>query len=224
MSRIVLIRPPAIFSGASYSVPLTMPLALAYLAANLIKHGHEVSNIDALGEDIDHIGVSFGPSVRYHGLSNQGIIDRVGKRPDGIGVSVMFSQDWPHVEDLLGELHARYPGVPILLGGKHASAVSEYVLRSCPAISHVAIGEGEDTIVEWAEWLDGKRAIETVAGVSYLDAGGTLVANPARARNRTPDDLPWPAWHLFNLDPYFEKGEGHGVERGRSMPLVATRG
>jgi radical SAM superfamily enzyme YgiQ (UPF0313 family) len=224
MSRILLIRPPAIFSGASYSVPITMPLALAYLSANLLKHGHDVSNIDALGEDIDHIGVSFGPSVRYRGLSNRAILDRVAERPDGIGASVMFSQDWPHVEDLLTELHEKYPDVPILLGGEHASAVSEYVLRSCPAVSHVAIGEGEDTIVEWAEWLDGKRPLESVAGVSYLAADGALVANPARARNRRPDDLPWPAWHLFNLAPYFEKGEGHGVERGHSMPLVATRG
>jgi anaerobic magnesium-protoporphyrin IX monomethyl ester cyclase len=97
-------------------------------------------------------------------------------------------------------------------------------LRSCPAVTHVAVGEGEETIVEWAEWLDGRRQLEEVGGIQYLDCNGELKSTPTRQRIREVDALPWPAWHLFDLEPYFAIGEGHGVERGRSMPLVATRG
>ncbi len=224
MSRILLIRPASVFSASTYSAPVTMPLANAYLSANLLKHGHQVTNIDALGEDINHIDVSYHPRVRYRGLSTQKILERITERPDGIGVSVMFSQDWPHIEDMINAIRAKFPDVPILAGGEHPTAAGEYVLRTCPAVTHVALGEGEITIVEWAEWLDRKRRIEQIGGIQYLDAGGNLKSNTTRERIRNVDDLPWPAWHLFNLEPYFSVGEGHGVERGRSMPLVATRG
>jgi len=224
VSKILLIRPASVFSASTYSAPVTMPLANAYLSANLLKHGHQVTNIDALGEDINHMDVSYHPRVRYRGLSTEKIVDRITERPDGIGVSAMFSQDWPHIEDMINAIRAKFPDVPIIAGGEHPTAAGEYVLRSCPAVTHVALGEGEATIVEWAEWLDGKRLLENVGGIQYLDIFGNVRSNPARERIRNIDDLPWPAWHLFNLEPYFSAGEGHGVERGRSMPLVATRG
>ncbi len=224
MSRILLIRPPSVFSASTYSAPVTMPLANAYLSANLLKRGHQVTNIDALGEGIDQIGVSYHPRVRYRGLSTDEILERIEERPDGVGVSVMFSQDWPHIEDMVNAIRAKFPGVPILAGGEHPTAAGEYVLRTCPAVTHVARGEGEGTIVEWAEWLDGKRGVDAVAGIQYLDEGGNVRSTPTRQRIREVDDLPWPAWHLFDLEQYFRVGEGHGVERGRSMPIVATRG
>jgi radical SAM superfamily enzyme YgiQ (UPF0313 family) len=91
-------------------------------------------------------------------------------------------------------------------------------------VKYVALGEGELTLVDFAEFLDGKREIDSVQGVCYLDADGSVKRTPPQPRLHTPDDLPWPAWELFDLEPYFRTGEGHGVERGRSMPLLATRG
>lgn len=224
MSRIALIRPPSVFSKNSYSSPVTMPLSIAYLAAVLLKTGHQVDIVDALGEGLDNIKTSYGPQVQYRGLSTEDIVARLVERPDAIGITAMFSQDWPHIESIILAVHARFPGVPIILGGEHATAASEYVLRSCPAVTHTAIGEGEETIVAYADWLDGKLKISDVGGIQYLAADGALVTNPERARIRSVDEIPWPAWELFDLDPYFATGEGHGVERGRSMPILATRG
>ena len=65
MSSLLLLRPPGIFASSSYSVPVTMPQGLAYLAGNLLRHGHEVRCLDAFGEGLDHIDVSYAPSVRY---------------------------------------------------------------------------------------------------------------------------------------------------------------
>jgi radical SAM superfamily enzyme YgiQ (UPF0313 family) len=39
-----------------------------------------------------------------------------------------------------------------------------------------------------------------------------------------PEALPWPAWHLVPVEQYLARGLGHGVNRGRSMPVLATRG
>ena len=224
MAHILLIRGPLVFSAHSVSSPVTMPLSLAYLAGTLLKDGHEVSVIDGLGEGLDHIDYSYTPNVVYRGLPTKSIVKRITKRPDAIGVTSMFSQEWPHLEEMINTIHAEYPDVPIIVGGEHATAASEYVLRSCPAVKHIAIGEGEGTISDYAEYLDGKRRLEDIAGIQYLSPSGELVTTAGRARFKTPDDIPWPAWHLFDLEPYFEAGEGMGVARGRSMPILATRG
>lgn len=225
MSRILLVRPASVFSATGYSAPVTMPLSIAYLAASLQDAGHQVRVIDALAADIDHIAPSYEPGILYRGLATDKIVALAleGERPDAIGVTAMFSQDWPHIEEMINALHAAFPRVPIILGGEHATAAGQYVLTSCPAVTHVALGEGEETIVDYADWLSGKRRLEEVAGLQYLE-GGKLVFTAPRPRVRTPDDLPAPAWDLFDLEPYFRTGEGHGVERGRSMPLLATRG
>lgn len=232
MSQILLIRPPSVFSSTSYSSPVTPPLGIAYLAANLLKHGHDVQCIDAMGEALEHIAVSYSPTVRYRGLSIPKIVARIadkiaerdGRLPNAIGIATMFSQDWPHMADMIDAIHARFPSIPIVVGGEHASAASELILTSCPAVKCVAIGEGDETIVEIADRLERGEPLEGAAGLHYLGANGEVVKNPRRGRITALDELPWPAWHLFDLEPYFANGEGHGVERGRSMPLLATRG
>lgn len=224
MSRILLVRPPAVFSSSAYSAALTMPLALGYLSASLLEHGHQVENIDALGAGIDHIGVAYSPRIHFRGLPIADIVDRIVEPPDGIGVSSMFSQDWPHVEDMINAIHEKFPDVPLIVGGEHATAAGEHVLRSCRAVTHVAAGEGDLTIVDWADWLDERMPIERVQGICYLDRAGNVTTTGPRPRIKAIDDLPWPAWHLFDLEPYFAAGEGAGVERGRCMPILATRG
>jgi len=68
MSRILLVRPPSVFARTAYGAAIAMPLNLAYLAANLRKHRHQVAVIDGLGEDIDHIATSYAPSVCYRAV------------------------------------------------------------------------------------------------------------------------------------------------------------
>jgi len=228
MSRLLLLRPPSIFSKFAYSAAVTMPLGLAYLAASLLEAGHEVEVIDALGEAVNHIGISYSPTVQYRGLSTPSIIARVTalaamRKIDAIGITTMFSQDWPHIEDLINALHSHLPNLPILLGGEHATAAADYILENCTAVSCIALGEGEQTIVEYAEYLAGHKSISEVSGI-VCRHNAEILRMPPRQRMRNPDDIPWPAWHLFNLEPYFSTGEGMGVERGRSMPLLATRG
>ena len=41
---------------------------------------------------------------------------------------------------------------------------------------------------------------------------------------RNLDDIPWPAWDLVPLYKYLDHGLGYGVDLGRSMLILATRG
>src|SRR5262249_38566659 len=45
-----------------------------------------------------------------------------------------------------------------------------------------------------------------------------------RQRIRDVDAIPRPAWHLFPVSNYLDGGFTYGVNLGRSMPILATRG
>jgi radical SAM superfamily enzyme YgiQ (UPF0313 family) len=159
----------------------------------------------------------------YHGLAIDEIVDRIDPATDAIGISVMFSQQWPHVEELVRAIHARLPDRPIFIGGEHVAGTWEFVLDQCAPVTACAIGEGEDTMVELMEYVAGRRALADVAGIACR-VDGRPVRTPPRQRIRNLDELPWPAWDLFPVEKYHEGGFTYGVNLGRSMPILATRG
>ena len=100
MARITLIRPPMIATKRAYSVVMVPPLGPAYVAAAPRSAGHEVTFIDALGEDPDGRHAAAHSALVAYGLTIPEIVDRIPADTQGIGMSVMFSQQWPHVDEL----------------------------------------------------------------------------------------------------------------------------
>lgn len=223
MAHLTLIRPALVSTPRSYSVIIAPPLGLAYVAAALEEAGHDLTVIDALGEAPETLRPSAYPGLLAYGLSNEEVIDRIPPDTQAVGLSVMFSQQWPHVEALSRAIHARLPQVPIFVGGEHANAAWRYVLENCPEITACVLGEGEMSAVDLADWLEGNLRIEEIGGIA-IRKDGCPQRNEARPRVRRPESLPWPAWHRFPMEEYLSRGLGHGVNRGRSIPMLATRG
>jgi anaerobic magnesium-protoporphyrin IX monomethyl ester cyclase len=72
-------------------------LGVAYLAAGLREAGHEVSIIDVLGEALEKYTPIRGfPKAIKHGLGIEEIFDRIPAGINLIGVSCMFSLEWPY--------------------------------------------------------------------------------------------------------------------------------
>ena len=222
-ARITLIRPPAIASRHAYSVGIVPPLGLAYVAGALEAAGHQVTAIDALGEAPLARHASTHPLLVALGLRIPEIIARIPADVQGIGVSVMFSQQWPHVAAMLRAIRTVFPRVPIFVGGEHATATWRYLLEECPEVTICVLGEGEETAVDVADWIAGHRSLEEIPGIA-IRHHGLPHCNSRRQRIRELDQIPRPAWHLFPLESYLSKGYGHGVNLGRSMPMLATRG
>jgi radical SAM superfamily enzyme YgiQ (UPF0313 family) len=219
MSHVTLIRPPAVSSRHAYSVPLVPPLGPAYVAGALLAAGHRVTVIDAVGEGLEARHPSVHSRLVCHGLSAEEILARVPEC-DAVGVSVMFSQQWPDVEALLTELRRRRPNIFLFAGGEHPSATWKYLLARGP-LDACVLGEGEETVVALADSFDGK--LDEVAGLAWRKDGVPHL-NPARPRIRDVDKVARPAWHLFPVERYLSRGLGHGVDIGRSLPMMATRG
>ena len=221
--HITLVRPPAISSRFSYTIGVVLPLGPAYVAGALIEHGHRVAVVDAVGEAPLQHGPTSHPHLVYHGLSIPEIVERIDRRTDAIGISVMFSQQWPHVDDLIRAIHAALPGRPIFVGGEHVTGAWQFVLDTCAPVTACAIGEGEETMLELAAYVAGKKPLTEVKGIACR-IDGIAQRTEARSRIRNIDEIPRPAWHLFPVEKYLDAGFTYGVNLGRSMPIMATRG
>ncbi|MBI3784759.1 MAG: B12-binding domain-containing radical SAM protein [Deltaproteobacteria bacterium] len=223
-ARIALIRPPAVSSLHAYSAAVVPPLGPAYIAAALETAGHEVHVVDALGEAPLSRYPSAHPRLVAHGLTIPEIVARIPLDIQGVGVSVMFSQQWPHVAALLRAIRSAFADVPIFIGGEHATAAWRYVLENCPEVTLCALGEGEETVVDVADWIADGGSLDRIPGIAFRLDDGMAHKTPPRQRIRSVDEIPRPAWHLFPLENYLSKGFGHGVHLGRSIPMLATRG
>ena len=222
-AHITLVRPPAISSRFSYTIGVVLPLGPAYLAGALLEAGHLVAAVDGLGEAPFQRGPTSQPHLIYHGLSIPEIVERIDPATDAIAVSVMFSQQWPHVDELVRAIHARLPHRPIFVGGEHVTGAWQFVLDTCPPVTACAIGEGEETMVDLAAYVAGTHPLTDVKGIACRIQGHAERTEP-RQRIRNIDDLARPAWHLFPVASYLEAGFTYGVNLGRSMPILATRG
>ena len=234
--RVTLVRPPAIWAaGAVNTSSLTPPLALAYLSAALAQDGFSVTNIDAIGEGLDQMHrLPRNPAMESHGLLAPQVVERVPRDTNLIGVSCMFSLEWPGTRDLIFAIRKAFPGVPIVIGGEHATALPEFSMLECPPVDYVVCGEGETLLLQLANGLMAGEDVTGFAGLYYRIHGVPTKSAPSPAgrnfegasgkRIRDLDSLRWPAWHLTPLRNYLEKKMTFGRYVGLTMPIMGSRG
>ncbi len=219
--KVCLIRPPAVETVRFSTGSITLPLGLAYIASSLRHDNFAVSIIDS---------VAAGPEIRTRylrgyllGLRFQQIVSLVSADTDFIGISVTFTHEWPEVVQLVSLLKRQHPNVPIVLGGEHVSAMPEFSMATCKA-DFACLGEGEETIVELGHAIVSESSLDEIAGIAYRK-GSKIVVNPRRARRRSIDDIPLPAWDLFDINTYFKHRFAGGTDINEiTIPILATRG
>lgn len=223
MKKVVLIRPHMLIPVHSFTGLTVPPLGLAYVAAALTQAGHDVMLIDSVGEAIEQHFPHHDGYV-LHGLGTGQILDRIPADANFIGVSCLFSHEFPVCRDLMSAIKERFPAATLLAGGEHVTALPEESLRQCPALDVAILGEGETTITDLVAGDGSQEALAGIPGLAWRGPDGEVRLSKARARERDIDSFPRPAWDLVPLQNYWKYGMGLGVNRGRSMPMLATRG
>ncbi|RYF35945.1 MAG: cobalamin B12-binding domain-containing protein, partial [Cytophagaceae bacterium] len=133
--KVCLVRPCTITTAEAVGEDAAPPLGVAYIAGTLLQHGHEVTIVDALGEALARYDrIPHLPTGLRHGLPDEEIVKRIPKDSAVIGVSVMFSLEWPFTRDLLELIRLSFPQAIIVVGGEHITALPEFSLADCPAI------------------------------------------------------------------------------------------
>jgi len=218
---VCLVRPPAVETFRFATTSITPPLGLAYIAGALEAAGERIAVVDAVSSAPDRVHRYFKGYLI--GLSFEEIVARIPTGVDVIGISVVFTHEWPAVVRLVETIKRRHPTVPVVLGGEHITSMPEFCLRTSAADALV-LGEGEETVVELLHAIRGKQPLDEIRGVAY-HSDDDIVVNPRRQRTTEIDDIAWPAWHLFALDTYHEhRWMGGMYSATKSVPILATRG
>ena len=220
---ICLVRPPILVPTWNQAALVTPPLGLAYVAGTLDRAGHAVTVIDAVGSAIEQTS-KWEHDCLLFGLRPDEIVERIPAATQIIGVAAGFSFEWPACRSLIAQIRQRFPAALLVIGGEHATAVPESTLADAPADLCV-LGEGEETMLDIVErWQQGRFDPALIPGIAYRDSDGHIVRTVRRERMRDLDAIPWPAWHLLPIEQYLDRHLGFGVDRGRSMPVLASRG
>lgn len=223
--RVLCLRPPQVFHRWVSVSTIAPPIGLAYVAAAIRQAGYAVRCVDAMGEaPFQHTPVGDAGLLSY-GLRPDQILARIAEEPsDVLAVTVMFSHDWPRIRALLCQIKAAQPQLRVVVGGEHPTGLPEFSLSDCRAIDVCVLGEGEAGMVAVLDaWRDG-QPLSSVAGLAYRAADGRVERTPPRQRIAALDTLPWPAWDLLPLETYLDNGLAFGVNLGRTVPMLASRG
>ncbi len=221
--KVCLIRPSIVIPASNQVAMFTPPLGLAYIAGSLRDGGFDVQVIDGVGEKLDSRNPVDNDCYMY-GLTPEETVARIDDDAEIIGVAFGFSFEWPACRDLTKLIRERFPDVLMIGGGEHVTAVPEQALLES-ALDIGVLGEGEETALEICKAFEaGDLDPSAVLGAAYIDADGKAVINERRPRKRDLDDIPLPAWDLMPIGNYMDRGYGFGINRGRSMPVLASRG
>ena len=221
VSDIQLLRLPAAECFRLATTSMALPLGLAYISSSLKKHGFKVEVLDGVGEaPKNRTGYFKGYLV---GLSLEEVVEKINPNTLAIGISVIFTHEWPVAVKLVSLIKEKFPNIPIILGGEHISALPEFSLNTS-SIDYIVLGEGEETILELMNAIKNKSSVEKIEGIGYK-INNEVVINTRRNRRRSVDDISYPDWDSFNVKGYHENRFSGGMySDGITIPILATRG
>ena len=221
---ITLINPPGIktFSGLQMHTP-NPPLGLAYIAGALKEAGLPYRVVDATGEALD--AVSPYPDrtdFMVQGLTIDALVARIDPATTVVGIGCMFSTLWPLTNRIARAVREKFPEALMVLGGEHGTAVPEHVLAASP-FDVVVLGEGEETFVALLRAHAAGQPLTDVRGIA-IRRDGQVVKTGLSTRRRDVDAIAPPDWDAFPIGEYIARHQINGINLGRSMPILGTRG
>jgi anaerobic magnesium-protoporphyrin IX monomethyl ester cyclase len=167
-----------------------VPTGLAFLAGALRRAGHQV-RVHVREEQLIRTGLDWP-------AADAALRDLITEfQPEAIGLSLTT----PGVTEsaAIAKLAREFLGRAVLIvaGGPHPTALPESLLRDCPDLDAVVVGEGEETLVELLE----KGCSANVAGLVFRN-GEQLRTTPPRKPPADLDRLAPAATDLFDMGFY----------------------
>ncbi|MEQ1735611.1 MAG: radical SAM protein [Rhodoglobus sp.] len=177
------------------------PLGISILAAELEQLGHEVKLFDDSIDEIDDIrrGMEWSELV---------------------GISALTPNARRARE--LGKIAKDEIGRPVVMGGPHPTTNPEFFLNAGAADICVQ-GEGDNTLPEIVNHLGDRSKWDGIEGITFLK-DGELFRTPRRALVKKMDELPFPAYHLWDIPRYMRLMVNPGVTliTSRGCPYACT--
>ena len=181
-------------------------LSVSYVASYLEKFGpHQMGIIDAHSDNL---------------TAEETVNKILSFNPEAAGLTATTHNRLQAIA-VIKRLKVKKPSLLIIVGGPHFSLSAQDALKVVPEIDCVIRREGEITAKELLDvWPDQKK-LKSVLGITYRDFSGRIIENPDRPFIRNWSELPFPAWHLYDLSKYQKKI--HGTDF-RTIGVISARG
>ncbi|MDY6864672.1 MAG: radical SAM protein [Halobacteriota archaeon] len=179
--KVLLVQPYNLDYTKASKVPTPAPFALICLASVLRDNGHDVHILDR--------------NLQENSLESE--IKKI--YPDMVGITTFTG---PMILDALevAKIVKDNTCAPIVWGGVHPSMLPIQTLEN-PYVDVVAVGEGEQTILDLAYAIEREKPLEGINGIHYKE-DGKIRSNPPRQFVADLDKLPMPAWDMIDLSKY----------------------
>ncbi len=208
--RILLLGPPA---PKECRPVISPPLGLGYIAGVAARAGYEINLVDCSNLNYDRCA----QIVENNSPDVVGITCNTGIRHESFRLAKLVK--------------AISPNSLIVMGGPHASALPELILRHYGEVDVVVRGEGEETFLDLLRKYESPgsgNGLRSVRGLSYRD-GGRIIHTQDRDSIKDLDTLPFPAWRFFDLDEYnknknVEKFDVRAFLNVKAAPMITSRG
>jgi radical SAM superfamily enzyme YgiQ (UPF0313 family) len=128
-----------------------------------------------------------------------------------------------HAADLAALLKKADPGLTVIIGGPHLTALPDETMAMYPQFDIGVIGEADYAIVELLEALEEKKELAAIGGLILRGKDGP-VRTPPRPRIKELDNLPMPAWDLLPDLARYYCPPVHTLKRIPAALLVTSRG
>lgn len=184
------------------------PYGLGYLAAIARNAGHNITIFDQATSHQSE-------DELYSFLKTEKPFDCIG---------LGFKAAYFHIAWKLAKaIKAASSNTPFILGGSCPSASPSYILKKLNA-DYVLIGEAEISFLKFLEMLESKISPKDVPGLYWRENGEIKMT----ARGSAPynlDEIPFPAWDLFDMKSYTFPKRVPGVNSlVHSLGMITTRG
>jgi radical SAM superfamily enzyme YgiQ (UPF0313 family) len=206
-NKIVLVIPP--LAGAHKDHLPSM--GVGYLAAILERNNYEVKIIDSFAEDLDN---------------DQTVNAVLKEAPFLAGISANTHNRFSAIGVIEGIKEKSNGEIFTVAGGPHFSPTAEQAVANIPSLDIVVRGEGEETLLQLVNQIRkdlgvNPENLKRINGLTFRD-GGKIFSTSDREFIKNLDELPTPAWHLFNLNKYNARLEG--LTKYRAIGVASSRG
>lgn len=213
--RFLLMYSPLQFGPQEMAKP-DGSLSLPYLAGSLRRAGYDVDILDvSVGNEKDALEHTFFNTSKLEsglircGMSKERILEE-SRDYDVIGISSIFTTQSSMVLETVRTVKQAAPDKLVISGGVNARNLRDRFYAA--GVDIIALSEAEETILEIAEAVRGKREFRDIPGIAFCDESGQEVVNPAGPPQTDLDRLPFPAWDMLPLDKYWDISRPHGGE------------
>ncbi len=221
--RVMLIFPPST-ALVGWEPMVAMPMGIAYLGSAVRNAGYEVACLDTVVE-APYQEIPINDTISRFGLTYEQIMDKIAAwKPDLVGISCLFSNQWPATRELAKRIKAADSDLIVVAGGGHPTFLSELCMEDAP-IDFIIRGEGEESFVDLLNRIRKGQSLDGVDGLVYRD-GNSIRTNPKVNLIEDLDSIAFPAHDLLDPERYFKIAlpMGYTMMSSRNVPIVTSRG